>query len=76
LPLVDQPPDGDEWIHEIKHDSYRTLLAPEDGKIQGFTRRGADWMTKYGAVVRQVAELPARSAILYGEFRPARLHRV
>ncbi|WP_147448148.1 RNA ligase family protein [Mesorhizobium sp. YM1C-6-2] len=65
--LVEQPPDGAEWIHEIKHDGYRTLLALEDGKVQAFTRRGADWTAKYGAVVREVAGLPVRSAILDGE---------
>ena len=54
--LVEQPPDGEEWIHEIKHDGYRTLLALEDGKVQAFTRRGADWTAKYGAVVREVAD--------------------
>lgn len=24
--LVDEPPTGYDWIHEIKHDGYRTLL--------------------------------------------------
>jgi bifunctional non-homologous end joining protein LigD len=24
--LVDQPPVGEDWIHEVKHDGYRTLL--------------------------------------------------
>jgi ATP-dependent DNA ligase len=24
--LVDQPPVGENWIHEVKHDGYRTLL--------------------------------------------------
>ena len=51
--LVEQPPDGEEWIHEIKHDGYRTLLALEDGKVQAFTRRGADWTATY-----HVADVP------------------
>jgi bifunctional non-homologous end joining protein LigD len=24
--LVDKPPEGDNWIHEIKYDGYRTEL--------------------------------------------------
>jgi bifunctional non-homologous end joining protein LigD len=26
---VGQPPEGKHWIHEIKHDGYRTLLIIE-----------------------------------------------
>jgi bifunctional non-homologous end joining protein LigD len=29
---TDQPPEGADWIHEIKHDGYRTLLAVDRGK--------------------------------------------
>jgi len=35
--LVDDVPEGDDWIHEIKHDGYRTILALHDGKVQAFT---------------------------------------
>src|SRR5262245_41577021 len=27
--LTDQPPEGAEWIHEVKHDGYRTILVLE-----------------------------------------------
>jgi len=65
--LVEQAPEGDDWIHEIKHDGYRTILALQDGKVQAFTRRGADWTAKYSHVVNDAAELPAKSAIIDGE---------
>jgi DNA ligase D-like protein (predicted ligase) len=65
--LVDDPPEGDDWIHEIKHDGYRTQLVIEAGKVQAFTRRGADWSAKYPAAVWAAAELPVRSAIIDGE---------
>jgi len=29
--LTDQPPEGDNWIHEVKHDGYRTMLVIERG---------------------------------------------
>lgn len=29
--LVEEPPAGDDWIHEIKHDGYRTELILEAG---------------------------------------------
>ena len=65
--LVDRPPDGDDWIHEVKHDGYRSQLAIENGKVQAFTRRGADWTSKYRPVVAAAGELPVKSAIIDGE---------
>jgi hypothetical protein len=31
--LVEQPPEGDGWIHEIKHDGYRTELIIKHGQV-------------------------------------------
>jgi hypothetical protein len=31
--LVEQPPDGDDWIHEIKHDGYTN--SPRHRRGQG-----------------------------------------
>jgi ATP-dependent DNA ligase len=41
--LVDQPPAGDGWVHEIKQDGYRTQLVIDRGTVRAFTRRGHDW---------------------------------
>ncbi len=41
--LVEAPPEGDGWLHEIKYDGYRTELLIERGKARAFTRRGFDW---------------------------------
>jgi hypothetical protein len=48
---VDQPPEGKHWIHEIKHDGYRSLLVIEDGGARVYTRNGYDWSDRYPAVV-------------------------
>jgi ATP-dependent DNA ligase len=40
LTSVDQPPQGDEWLHEIKHDGYRTLLVVEGKQARAYTRTG------------------------------------
>jgi bifunctional non-homologous end joining protein LigD len=45
--LVDQPPEGADWIHEIKHDGYRTMLVLERGKACAYTRNGHDWSDRY-----------------------------
>ena len=35
---VDQPPKGKHWIHEIKHDGYRSQVVIERGQVRVFTR--------------------------------------
>lgn len=65
--LVTEPPAGPGWLHEIKHDGYRTLIVIDDGRARAFTRRGHDWSEPYAPLVEAAAELPCRSAILDGE---------
>ncbi|TIP84421.1 MAG: ATP-dependent DNA ligase, partial [Mesorhizobium sp.] len=46
--LVATPPGGEDWIHELKLDGYRSQIVingPED--IRVFTKSGADWTTKF-----------------------------
>jgi ATP-dependent DNA ligase len=40
--LVDEPPDGSEWLHEIKHDGYRMHARLDHGKARLLTRHGLD----------------------------------
>jgi len=65
--LVDQPPDGPEWLHEIKFDGYRMHARLDRGAVQLLTRTGLDWTHKYPAIALAVASLPAREAYLDGE---------
>ena len=65
--LTDAPPEGDGWIHEIKHDGYRTQLLVERGKARALTRRAFDWSAKYAPIVEAASALPVKSAIVDGE---------
>jgi DNA ligase D-like protein (predicted ligase) len=65
--LVDKPPRREGWIHEVKHDGYRTLLLIEKGDVRACTRNGFDWSHRYPGIVREAAKLKCRSAILDGE---------
>ena len=65
--LADQPRDGPGWIHEVKHDGYRTLLLIERGTATAYTRNGLDWSDRYPGIIRAAAGLPCRAAILDGE---------
>ena len=65
--LTDQPPEGDRWIHEIKHDGYRTRLVRDGNSVRPFTRNGHDWSDKYRGIVASAGRLGCQSAILDGE---------
>ena len=65
--LVDAPPEGPEWLHEIKFDGYRMHTRLDRGAVRLLTRTGLDWTHKYPAIARAVASLPARQAYLDGE---------
>jgi bifunctional non-homologous end joining protein LigD len=64
---VPEPPSGDGWIHEIKHDGYRTLLVIDGGKVRAFSRHGRDWTGPYRRVVEACTRLSCKSALLDGE---------
>ena len=65
--LVDQPPEGPEWLHEIKFDGYRMHVRLDLGAVRLLTRTGLDWTSKYPAIAAAIAKLPARQAYLDGE---------
>jgi bifunctional non-homologous end joining protein LigD len=59
------PPAG--WIHEVKHDGYRTLLIVERRKACAYTRNGFDWTDRYPGIIKAAVKLDCRSAIIDGE---------
>jgi bifunctional non-homologous end joining protein LigD len=63
--LVDQPPSGADWVHEVKFDGYRMQLRVEGGKTKLLTRKGLDWTDKFAATARAAAKLP--DCIIDGE---------
>ena len=65
--LVEQPPEGDGWVHEIKYDGYRTQVVIEAKSARAFTRNGFDWTAKYGPIIEAAGALKCRSAIIDGE---------
>src|SRR6218665_811923 len=65
--LVDEPPAGSGWLHEIKYDGYRTQLAIAGGQVRAYTRNGHHWTAKYGPIVEDAARLECRSALIDGE---------
>src|ERR1700745_2668006 len=64
---VDQPPPRAGWIHEVKHDGYRTLLIIERHKARAYTRNGFDWTARYAPLTKAAATPGRRSAVIDGE---------
>ena len=62
--LVDAPPEGSQWVHEIKYDGYRLLAFLANGDVRLRTRNGNDWTPKFPAISASVAKLKARSAVV------------
>ena len=56
---VEQPPEGKHWIHEVKHDGYRSQVVIERGQVRVFSRNGHDWSDRYPSIVRAAAKLRA-----------------
>ena len=63
--LVEQPPSGADWVHEVKFDGYRMQLRVEDRKPTLLTRNGLNWTEKFSAIARAGAKLP--DCLLDGE---------
>jgi bifunctional non-homologous end joining protein LigD len=56
--LMDRPPGGAGWAHEVKFDGYRLQLRVEDGEAALRTRKGLDWTAKFTSLAEQAAALP------------------
>ncbi|MFT4119164.1 non-homologous end-joining DNA ligase [Bradyrhizobium sp.] len=65
--LVDQPPEGPNWLHEIKFDGYRMHARIDGDDIRLLTRTGLDWSHRYRATISALRDLPVKTAYLDGE---------
>ena len=64
--LVETPPEGEDWIHEIKYDGYR-LITTIDGRPRLFTRSGLDWTSKFTSIAKELESVKTNGTILDGE---------
>ncbi|MBS0296007.1 MAG: DNA ligase D [Proteobacteria bacterium] len=56
--LVDAPPVGDAWAHEIKFDGYRMQLRVEAGRTILRSRKGLDWTHRFPEIAEDATALP------------------
>ncbi|HWE76671.1 MAG TPA: DNA ligase D [Stellaceae bacterium] len=65
--LVDTPPGGDQWLHEIKIDGYRIFARRRKGKVALLTRNALDWTGRFQPIADAIAKLPGGDLALDGE---------
>lgn len=65
--LVEKPPAGPQWVHEIKWDGYRVYVSVADGTATIRIRNGHDRTARFPAIAAEAAALKVRSCVLDGE---------
>jgi bifunctional non-homologous end joining protein LigD len=64
---VTKPPDGPDWLYELKFDGYRALLIKDGTKIQLRSRNDKDLTPMYPVLASAAAQLDGQQVVLDGE---------
>ena len=62
--LAKRPPDGPDWLHEIKHDGFRILARRDSAGVRLISRHGHDFTSRFPLAAAAVAALPANSFLI------------
>ena len=62
-----EPPSGEMWLHEIKHDGFRVIARKDGKRVWLYSRAGNDLTYRFPLIVEALARLRSRSCILDGE---------
>jgi bifunctional non-homologous end joining protein LigD len=65
--LAKRPPEGDQWLHELKYDGYRIGCRIDGKDVRLISRNGKDWTASFPEVCEAAARLPVQRAFLDGE---------
>ena len=65
--LVDDVPTGNGWMHEIKFDGYRAMIAAKGADVRIHTRNGNDWTDKFVPLVEAIVALDLPACLIDGE---------
>src|SRR4051812_35169171 len=60
-------PTGPDWIHEVKYDGYRMLVARKDKRVRLFSRNGHDWTDRYPWIVEAALKNRQKHFVIDGE---------
>jgi bifunctional non-homologous end joining protein LigD len=62
-----QPPTGEAWLHEIKHDGFRVIARKDGDRVRLYSRPGGDLTYRFPLIVESLPRLRSRSCIIDGE---------
>jgi ATP-dependent DNA ligase len=62
-----QPPSGDLWLHEIKHDGFRVIGRKTGKRVKLYSRMGDDLTPRFPQIVEVLERERSRSCIIDGE---------
>jgi len=65
--LRESPPEGAQWLHEVKWDGYRILAAIADGEVKLWSRNALPWNDRLPDIVQSLESLGLHSARFDGE---------
>ncbi|MGY0611551.1 DNA ligase D [Luteimonas sp. A501] len=65
--LHESPPEGEQWIHEIKWDGYRILATIAGGEVRLWSRNALEWTQKLPEIRAAIESLRLESGALDGE---------
>ena len=65
--LVDEVPQGHDWLFEVKFDGYRALAAADGGNARIYTRNGLDWTDRFAPIAQALRRLDLDGVLLDGE---------
>jgi bifunctional non-homologous end joining protein LigD len=50
-----QPPSGEPWLHEIKHDGFRVIARKNDKRVKLYSRPGNDLTYRFPLIIEAIA---------------------
>jgi bifunctional non-homologous end joining protein LigD len=62
-----QLPSSSQWLHEIKHDSFRIIARKKGAQVRLYSRPGNDLTRRFPLIVETLARLRSRSCVIDGE---------
>jgi bifunctional non-homologous end joining protein LigD len=66
-----EPPSGDVWLHEIKHDGFRVIARKDGDRVRLYSRPGNDLTYRFPLIVESLARLRSRSCSSTARRSPA-----
>ncbi|MPY69378.1 MAG: DNA ligase D [Alphaproteobacteria bacterium] len=65
--LVDDVPEGEKWLFEVKFDGYRAVAAAAGDAVRISTRNGLDWTSRFSGIADALHRLDLDGVLLDGE---------